>query len=383
MSNMAKTPTNETTPLAFEVEIESGGRAHDIGASTRTVPVVLSPVRAAAKARARRRAVIMIASAAVLLVGIVGWVLISNPALPDDAVARVNGELIYQRDIEKRLDFNVLFNELSKLPVSGPPSAASKLEEIISERMQIQDAKKAGVKVTAQEIDAEVGQVETSTGNSPQQMNTALAKHNLAMDDLRLFSSNALLIKKYIEQYVVAGAATQEDAQNRQNEWLTSLAQTSKIERFKAPGSGPAPRVGSEAPDFTLKDMNGKEVKLSSLRGRPVMLNFWATWCPPCRAEIPIIAQMYNDTHKSGSQSSNPYEIVGIATQSDQSTIKAFAQEFNMAFPILPDVDSQVVSAYQVLPIPTSFFIDKNGIVRYIQTGMVDRPLLEQWLLGK
>jgi peroxiredoxin len=166
-----------------------------------------------------------------------------------------------------------------------------------------------------------------------------------------------------------------------ENDWLTSLAQTSKIERFKAAGSGAAPRVGSEAPEITLKDLSGKEVKLSSLRGRPVMVNFWATWCPPCRQEIPVISEMYNETHGLAG-SSGPYEILGVATQSDVATVKAFTDEFKMAFPVVQDVESLATSDYHVLPIPTTFFIDKDGIIRYIQTGMVDRPLMEKWLLG-
>ena len=108
------------------------------------------------------------------------------------------------------------------------------------------------------------------------------------------------------------------------------------------------------------------------------MLNFWATWCPPCRAEIPILTRTYEETNKNGS-----YEILGVATQSDASTIAAFVKEFNMTFPVLADAGSQVTSLYHVLPIPTTFFIDKDGIIQFIKSGPVDRPLMEKYLLGK
>ena len=108
------------------------------------------------------------------------------------------------------------------------------------------------------------------------------------------------------------------------------------------------------------------------------MVNFWATWCPPCRSEIPTITSLYRETHKGDN-----YEIVGVATQSDKGTIEAFAQEFGMTFPILPDVESRTTSLYHVLPIPTSFFIDKDGIIRDMRVGIVDRALMEKWLLGK
>ena len=86
--------------------------------------------------------------------------------IPDDAVARVNGEFIYQADVDKRLDFARFLNDVSKNPTNTVPSAASKLEEIIYERMQLQDARKAGVKVDEQQVDATLGQMETRTGLS-------------------------------------------------------------------------------------------------------------------------------------------------------------------------------------------------------------------------
>ena len=78
----------------------------------------------------------------------------------------------------------------------------------------------------------------------------------------------------------------------------------------------------------------------------------------------------------------DPYEILGVATQSDKPTIEAFVKELGINFPVLPDADNRITSdLYHVIPIPTSFFVDKDGIIRDIQVGPVDRPKLEQWLL--
>jgi peroxiredoxin len=244
--------------------------------------------------------------------------------------------------------------------------------------MQVQDAKRAGQTPPEALITQDVQTMEVSAGLTETGLINLLGQYNLTMDDLRYYSGNALMVKQYVDTKVTAGAKNDTDYNNLYNDWLSKLATAGKVERFKAAGSGPAPRLDAEAPDFTLKDMSGKEIKLSALRGKPVMINFWATWCPPCRDEIPVITSMYNETHTSGN-----YEILGVATQSDDSTVRAFSDELKMNFPLLPDVDSRVVSLYHVLPIPTTFFIDKDGIIRLIQTGSVTRPMMEKWLLGK
>jgi peroxiredoxin len=375
---MNRMESSEAASPGFEVEIKSGGRAYDAGESPRAAPT-LSPARAAAKAQSRRRTATLLTLAALVLGVIAAWAWLSNPEamIPSDAVARVNGEFIYERDLNREMDLTRASTDLSKKE-SKLPSPPVLLEELITRKMRLQAAKAGGTVLTEQEADRAFGEVLSVTGLSREQLDVALARRNLKLDDLKAVAAETALINKYIATVVVAGAKTREEAQNLKNDWEISLAQTARVERYKPAGAGPAPRVNSEAPDFTLKDMNGHEVKLSSLRGKPVMLNFWATWCPPCRAEIPTITEMYKSTHKG----EGPYEVLGIATQSDEQTIRAFTQEFGMTFPVLPDGGSQVTSLYHVLPIPTTFFIDKDGIIRQIHSGPVDRALMEKWLLG-
>jgi len=290
----------------------------------------------------------------------------------------VNGEFIYDHDVERQVGFQTFLNVLYKTPAASSPSAASALEDIITDMMQVQDAKRAGQTPPEALITQDVQTMEASASLTETGLISLLGQYNLTMDDLRYYSGNALMVKQYVDTKVTAGAKNDTDYNNLYNDWLSKLATDGKVERFKAAGSGPAPRLDAEAPDFTLKDMSGKEIKLSALRGKPVMINFWATWCPPCRDEIPVITSMYNETHTSDN-----YEILGVATQSDDSTVRAFSDELKMNFPLLPDVDSRVVSLYHVLPIPTTFFIDKDGIIRLIQTGSVTRPMMGKWLLGK
>ena len=366
-------------PISFEVEIESGGRAYREAEPGGEVPIGLSPMRAAAKARAHKRFIVLGVVVAAILAVAIAWAWITNPLanIPGNAVARVSGQFIYQEQVETRVNLYKFLDELYSRTSADAPNATSVLEDMIVEQMIAQDARKAGLAVTSAEVDADITEIASGSGQEMAEVEDLLGRYSLKMADLREYSASTLL-RKRIQQSVTEGAADQADAQNRLNRWFQSLSDTAKIERFKAPGSGPAPRVGAEAPDFSLKDLSGKEIKLSGLRGKPVMINFWATWCPPCREEIPVIAQTYRET-----QGGSSYEVLGVATQSDASTIRAFGEEFGMGFPLLPDVGSGVVSTYHVLPIPTTFFVDKDGIIRFIQTGPVTRALMEKWLLGK
>jgi peroxiredoxin len=366
--------------LGFEVEIQTSGRAHDSGRAAPTAPTAtLSPTRAAAKAQARRRNLTLLIVGAVGLAILGLWAFLSNPSfnVPSDAVARVNGEYIYNRDVTREIDLARATFELAKSD-EQPQSPGQVLETLIDRKLQTQDAKRNGVTVSQQELDTAVKGVLERVGVSDEVMKATLEKYNLTLDDLRLTISDAYLINKYIGTFV-AGASSEQDALSRKNEWQTNLALNSRIEYLKSPGTGPAPTVNSEAPDFTLRDLDGEEVKLSELRGKPVMVNFWATWCAPCRSEIPEIVKMYRETHANAN-----YEILGVATgNSAIETVKAFSQEFDMRFPLLPDSDNQITNLFHVLPIPTTFFIDKDGIIRETQIGPVDRAMMEKWLLGK
>ncbi len=376
---MSKTKPQNAQDVGFEVEIRSGGRAYDPGTQRNTVRTI-SPNREIAKAGARRRRLAVLSVIVVGMAALALWAWASNPNtnVPQDAVARVNGEYIYERDIDREISLTKTSLYLSKGDRTDLPSRAKVLEDLISRKMQVQDARKAGVSADKSEVDNAMQDIVNRTGVSQDKLAAALANYNLTLDDMMGVTADVVLINKYIGDYVAKGATSDLDVQNKKNDWLTNLAQTSKIDRLKAAGEGAAPQIGSLAPDFTLKDLKGKEIKLSALRGRPVMVNFWATWCPPCRAEIPTLVQMYADTHKSG----DPYEIIGVATQSDLSTVQAFAGELGINFSVVTDADNRVTNdLYHVLPIPTSFFIDKSGTIQDIHVGPVERTKLEQWLL--
>ncbi|MGA7677333.1 MAG: TlpA disulfide reductase family protein [Dehalococcoidia bacterium] len=120
--------------------------------------------------------------------------------------------------------------------------------------------------------------------------------------------------------------------------------------------------VGTPAPDFTLTTLNGKSVTLSDYRGKPVMLNFWATWCPYCRGQIPYLLEASDKTAKEG------LEFFTVSRE-EEATIREFMQKQGYAFTVAVDPDSAVWGSYHIGGIPHTFFIDSDGIIKSTHVG--------------
>jgi peroxiredoxin len=130
-------------------------------------------------------------------------------------------------------------------------------------------------------------------------------------------------------------------------------------------------KVGAKAPDFELKTLAGDTVKLSDLKGKKVMLNFWATWCPPCKAEMPAMEEF----HKEAGE-----DIVILAVNIDPHLdVKAFVDENKITFPIPLDEEDTVNETYQVLSIPTTYFIDTKGNIGNNYIGAMNLDAMKQY----
>ena len=125
---------------------------------------------------------------------------------------------------------------------------------------------------------------------------------------------------------------------------------------------------GNLAPDFLLGTLDGSEVRLSALRGQPVVLNFWATWCAPCRQEIPQFVAAYERFRNES------LLVLAVNMQEGKSIARGYAEDFGMKFPIPIDVDGEVGDEYRLLGLPMTYFIDRGGVVRSVFTG----PLQER-----
>ena len=173
----------------------------------------------------------------------------------------------------------------------------------------------------------------------------------------------------------------------------TTVQNSGKSEQTPVPGSGipaqgtggseqkdagtnggelmPAPVIGRLAPGFTLVDLGGNQVTLSDFRGQTVCINFWATWCPPCRAEMPEIEAVHQEYKDKG------VVVIGVDIMEAESDVRQFVERGGYSWTFVLDTIGAVANDYKITKLPTSFFIDREGIVRAMKIGAMTQRAME------
>ncbi len=128
-------------------------------------------------------------------------------------------------------------------------------------------------------------------------------------------------------------------------------------------GPGFAREVSGAAPDFTLKSRSGENLKLSEFRGEVVMINFWASWCGPCRQEMPLLDELYQRYHPMG------FTILGVNVDQDREAALRLLKEIPVNFPILFDEDNKVSERYELMAMPSTVMVDRDGNMRFVHLG--------------
>lgn len=131
---------------------------------------------------------------------------------------------------------------------------------------------------------------------------------------------------------------------------------------------------GDIAPEFTLTTLDGEEVSLSDYKGKKVVLNFWTSWCPPCKAEMPHMQNYYEDM---ASEANVEMLAVNLTNKDNgMNQVVSFVDDYGLSFPIPLDEEGQVGNAYQVITIPTTYMIDTSGIIQNKIVGPMDEQML-------
>jgi cytochrome c biogenesis protein CcmG/thiol:disulfide interchange protein DsbE len=128
-----------------------------------------------------------------------------------------------------------------------------------------------------------------------------------------------------------------------------------------------APKPGAPAIRFDLQTLEGKQVGLEWYRGKPLVINFFASWCDPCREEMPLISELATKGSKDG------YEVLGIAVEDTRAAVTEYVREARLGFPVALDLNSAVKRSYRIFGPPATFFIDGNGVIRDIVLGPMTR----------
>jgi len=139
---------------------------------------------------------------------------------------------------------------------------------------------------------------------------------------------------------------------------LVSVLTSGLVMAGCSPSSAQGVEVGNLAPDFQLQNLDGQTVSLGNLQGKPVLINFWATWCPPCRSEMPYIQEVYEEWVNRG------LVVLALNIGESSSKVEEFMQNHNLSFIVLLDTKQDIAQRYNITGIPTTFFIDKDGIIQ-------------------
>jgi len=137
-----------------------------------------------------------------------------------------------------------------------------------------------------------------------------------------------------------------------------------------------AASIQGKAPNFTLKSNSGKNVKLSELRGQVILLNFWASWCGPCRQEMPLLEKLHKRYSALG------FTVLGVNVEEDPRKAKTLLKDISVSFPILFDTSNKVSKQYKVSAMPSTVMIDRNGNMRYLHKGYKpgDEAQYKKWV---
>lgn len=155
---------------------------------------------------------------------------------------------------------------------------------------------------------------------------------------------------------------------------LLALLGVGLANREPATGRSGFTRINKPAPEFKLSLFQGGEIDLTSYRGRPIVINFWASWCVPCRQEAPILEGLWQSYQEGGVQ------FIGVNIQDAEADSSRYIREFGITYPNGLDADGRITVDYGVIGIPVTFFINREGIVERRWVGAVSEARMTQWV---
>jgi len=333
-------------------------------------------------------------------------------AMPPNAVAIVDGDVI---DLDAARLAQAVDRTMAQALGLSPPDEANLLERLINRALVLRAADAAGFHQSETEKDEALTVFLQKQGISQQTLARALAAQGLAWDDFKSYFGELLTAdvfsqaqarekgltpSEYVDQLQADARISYGPAAGRLLLSLTREPETkTKPASTMAAGpASPAPTpetvvatlpptpsdsgvgvsTGQFAPDFSLPlvDDDDKLLRLSDLRGRPVVLSFWTTWCPYCRRQTPVLVARYQEYADQGVQ------FVGVDVKDDVSQVEVYLAEHGIPYPIVMDKEGEVADLYEVRGFPTTYFLDSEGKIVSLKIGALTDEQLHGYLEG-
>jgi len=316
----------------------------------------------------------------------------------DDIVATVNDHIITKQEWDKAIRLDGVMNRLAGQP---PPTAEETLDQLINQIIVLGEAPDIS-SPSAGEIENRTSALEEIWGVSDNEVVAALEEVGLTRTDLTTRVSRLIQVQTALSQVanqednldnwlLVARASAEiglyqplagqsNPSTDQEQESIITKIQpevesVDNVQTFAPPPNMPiAPYADYAAPDFALTQLNGDLMTLSDLRGKPTLVNFWASWCPPCRKELPALQNAYTTY-------GDKIGFIAVDVKEDTDTVTSFIESMNLSFPIVLDPNGEISNVtYEVRGIPTTIFIDANGVVAARHVGPLDEATIGEYL---
>ncbi len=295
----------------------------------------------------------------------------AQSAASGEVLARVNGVALTRADLNKRIALVQVSAWLASGGTLPNLDEDTFVNKWIDSELMAQAAAKANVTATRDEADADIARQLQDAKLNETDLLRQLSLLNLTRDEFAQYDQRALAVQKFIDANVLAGVSEVEKPA-RLLTWLIHERATAKIEK-PTPSTPKSIGVyaGSIAPDFSVQSLQGGEQSLKSLKGKVVLVNFWATWCVPCREEMPAIQAVY-DAHKD-----EGFVVMGIDERESPEEVTSYMHELDLHIPLYLDGDGKVARQYRVFGLPTSVFIGRDGVIREVVIGAMNLNSLD------
>jgi cytochrome c biogenesis protein CcmG, thiol:disulfide interchange protein DsbE len=319
-----------------------------------------------------------------------------TPVAPEDIVAQVNQRVI---PIDLLNVAQATDRAITTLLVQPPSMMADILEIVVNGELVWQQAEQAGFTLPNDQITAALDRFLTSQDKTISELELSLAQENMSLGDFETYYGRLIVINGFSQQQAQAqGTSIADYVANLQTEAQISFGPAAAIaagepepeitaeietadqsDQSSQPDQTDDPRgttTGQLAPVFDLPALNyapADFLSLADLAGKPVLLSFWTTWCPYCRAQTPILVEAYG-------RYKDQVEFVGINVRESQDAVQSYANQNLMPYPVLLDTNGQTADTYSVNGFPTTYFLDASGRVIARQIGQLKPEQVEQYM---